>query len=84
MRDKELIEMSQFFRLWDELFEPEQKYLRNRREKQDKHQYKQVFVIGLSQEVAYKLFQITKEINSKPSFVIETVLNDYFNVKKLK
>jgi len=84
MRDKDLIEITQFFRLWDELFLPHQRKKRTQRKSWKKNEDKVVFIVGLDHKVASELMRITKKINGKPSFIIQTILNDYFNVKKLK
>ena len=86
MTNKYKVQMVQFFRLWDDLFliQKREKAERMRDFKKHKDKDNIVFIISVNSDTANKIYKITKRLKTQPSKIIETVLNDYFNVEKLK
>jgi basic membrane lipoprotein Med (substrate-binding protein (PBP1-ABC) superfamily) len=86
---KEKIEIAQFFRIMDEFFLGEEHNKKLQREYKNKKERKinkdkVIFIVGIDFELADKIRKVCKSTRQQPSFLIKTIIKDYFNAALIK
>jgi hypothetical protein len=85
---KDKIQVAQFFRLMDELFLDEKNTSHTKKRYYAKKERKInrdkiTFIISTDVDTANTIRKICKSTRQQPSFLIQTIINDYFNASKI-